>query len=80
MIDLFEMLVRIGELILGLLKKKAKVNLRKEILIYGGELLMPFTFVYRTAGIYLCAIYAARESAGISTVRYTNLNCIVAFY
>jgi len=27
---------------------------------------MPFTFVYRTAGIYLCAIYAARERRDIN--------------
>ena len=39
---------------------------------------MPFTFVDWRADIYLCAIYAARESWDISwAVRYTNLNGIV---
>ena len=36
---------------------------------------MPFTFEYRTADIYICAILAARERWDIScSVRYTNLN------
>jgi len=79
MIDLFEMLVRIGELILGLLKKKAKVNLRKEILIYGEELLC-HSHLCTEQLVYISVLSMLRESAGISTVRYTNLNCIVAFY
>ena len=38
---------------------------------------MPFTFVYRTADIY-SALSKLPESAGISAVRYTNLNSIVS--
>ena len=38
---------------------------------------IPFKFVYRTADIYISAVYKLRESAEISAVRYTNLNGIV---
>ena len=37
---------------------------------------MPFKFVYRTADVHLCPIKAARYTAEISAVRYTNLNGI----
>ena len=38
---------------------------------------MTFTFVYRTADKYTCAIQAQGENAEISAFRYTNLNIIV---
>ena len=41
---------------------------------------IPFTFVYRTADVYLCAISKQRESAEKSAVRYTNLNGILPAY
>ena len=37
---------------------------------------MPFTFVYRTADIYISALSKLRENAKISLVRYTKLNGI----
>ena len=48
------------------------------ILKYTGT--MPFTFVYQAADIctYIYALSKLRQNAAISTVRYTNLNDIVA--
>ena len=39
---------------------------------------MPFTFVYRTAG-FSALSKLLRESADISSARYTNVNSIISF-